>query len=261
MRCPHCHNDNPPHLTICDWCGASLTASPAQESSTPKRAAAVSNPGEKRKTMYEPSSPPPTPGSTPRPPADDFFGSPPPPRPAPRDPDDPFAQSIRPQPPPQPAPRQAAPRQPAPRQPAPQPSTPPQPAPRQPAPVNVGRPASRTIIENPARAQGRTLRGALFIFSGDSADGVIAPLYEGRNSLGRADDRDIILEDGRISSEHGFLFLRKDRHTYVDTSTNGSRIDGKVVYGEQVEVRSGSVLEVGGLRLIVVTIPPEAIQG
>jgi pSer/pThr/pTyr-binding forkhead associated (FHA) protein len=102
----------------------------------------------------------------------------------------------------------------------------------------------------------------LFIFRGsDTTGGDIRPLYDGRNSLGRSDDRDIVLEDGRVSSEHGFLFIRPDRHTYVDTSTNGSRVDDKVVYGEQIEVKSGSVIEAGGLRLVIVTIPPEAMKG
>ena len=78
--------------------------------------------------------------------------------------------------------------------------------------------------------------------------------------MGRNEDRDIILADGRVSGEHGFLFIRAERHTYVDTSSNGSRVDGQVVFGEQIEVRSGSVLEVGGMRLILVIIPPDVFS-
>ena len=78
--------------------------------------------------------------------------------------------------------------------------------------------------------------------------------------MGRNEDRDVVLADGRISGEHGFLFVRKDRHTYVDTSSNGSRVDGQIVYGEQIEVRSGSVLEIGEMRMILVIISPDAVS-
>lgn len=256
MRCPNCQNENPPNLSTCDWCGAPLprarkSGTLVEGSAPPPSGPAVSGPSEKRKTLYEPSSAP----SYTRPPADDFFGNPPPSRPAPQDPDDPFAQSIRPQPP--------APAAPPPRAaPAPAPPPPPSydPPPVAPAPRRSAGHHSRTIVENPAPT-GRRLRGALFVFRGqDATSGEICPLHEGRNSLGRSEDRDIVLDDGRVSSEHGFLFIRQDRHTYVDTSTNGSRVDGKIVYGEQVEVRSGSVIEAGSLRLVIVTIPPEALN-
>ena len=78
--------------------------------------------------------------------------------------------------------------------------------------------------------------------------------------MGRNEDRDIVLADGRVSGEHGFLYIRKERHTFVDNSSNGSRVDGQIVFGEQAEVRSGSVLEVGGMRLILVIIPPDVFN-
>lgn len=246
MRCHSCHNDNPPGVSICEWCGSNLSkqkretrAESAPTSNTGNSDAVISGPGEKRRTMYEPSSQPRR-----SPPADDFFGNPPPSRPPLRDPEDPFAQSVRPQA--TPAPEGA---------PAPAPSR----------ASWAGSPASnknRTIIENPAAPTGdqRRLRGALFCYTGPDDPGSILPVHEGRSSMGRNEDRDIVLADGRVSSEHGFLFIRADRHTYVDTSSNGSRVDGQVVFGEQIEVRSGSVLEVGGMRLILVIIPPDIFE-
>jgi hypothetical protein len=195
--------------------------------------------------MYEPSSQPSS-----RPPADDFFGNPPPSRPPLRDPEDPFAQSVRP---------------------TAQADSPAAPPPARESPGGWAAPAAaappppvaknRTIIENPAAPAGarRRIRGALFCFSSPDDPGSILPLYDGRNSMGRNEDRDVVLNDGRISGEHGFLFVRKDRHTYVDTSSNGSRVDGSIVFGEQIEVRSGSVLELGGMRLILVIISPDAV--
>ena len=241
MRCHSCHNDNPPGVSICEWCGSNLSQEKRKTRSEPspgggavKNDAVVSGPGEKRRTMYEPSRQPSRP-----PPADDFFGNPPPSRPPLRDPEDPFAQSVRPKGAPAPAP-----------------------APARGGAGWAGSPArnkNRTIIENPAAPTGdqRRLRGALFCYTGPEDPGSILPVHEGRSSMGRNEDRDIVLADGRVSGEHGFLFIRKDRHSYVDTSSNGSRVDGEVVFGEQTEVRSGSVLEVGGMRLILVIIPPD----
>lgn len=250
MRCPSCQNHHAPNQSICDWCGAPLTG--AQKSGTviepqrgapPAQRAPVVGPGEKRKTMYEPG-----PAAGVQPAVDDFFDQPPPARSVPRDPNDPFAESIRPQPAQPVAPPAAA---------AP-PAAPPA---HRAAPA--GRPRSssnRTIIENPSQTQ-RMLRGALFIFQGQNREhGEIRPLYDGRNSIGRAADRDIVVNDGRVSGEHGFLFVRADRMTYVDTSSNGSRVDGRVVFGEQVEVKSGSVIEAGDVRLVMVTIPLEAMS-
>ena len=257
MRCHSCHNDNPPGVSICEWCGTDLappkrkthSESPSSADNGGGGAAVVSGPGEKRRTMYEPSNQS-APIHSSRPPADDFFGNPPPSRPPLRDPEDPFAQSVRPVTPEPP------------REPAPAPSSEPRRDAWQAAPAATP-PArkNRTIIENPSASSNvRRLRGALFCFTSPEDPGSILSLHEGRNSMGRNDDRDVVLDDGRISGEHGFLFIRKDRHTYVDTSSNGSRIDGQIVYGEQVEVRSGSVMEVGGMRIILVIIPPDIVS-
>ncbi|MFT5682492.1 MAG: hypothetical protein ACI8RZ_003410 [Myxococcota bacterium] len=257
MRCQSCHNDNPPGVSICEWCGTDLTP-PKRKTQSEQRssgggrdggsgggAAVVSGPGEKRRTMYEPSRQPSS-----RPPADDFFGNPPPSRPPLRDPEDPFAQSVRPVVPAQPEPPAKTPN--------------PQDVPRSnwaaaPPPMAS---KNRTIIENPSAPTGsqRRIRGALFCYTGPDDPGSILPLYDGRNSMGRSEDRDVTLNDGRASAEHGFLYVRQDRHTYVDTSSNGSRVDGSIVFGEQIEVRSGTVLEIGGMRLILVIIPPDAVS-
>ena len=91
MRCHSCHNDNPPGVSICEWCGTDLSTAKRKTQSERQSggggAAVVSGPGEKRRTMYEPSSQPAR-----RPPADDFFGNPPPSRPPLRDPEDPTSR-------------------------------------------------------------------------------------------------------------------------------------------------------------------------
>ena len=62
MSCHSCKNDNPPGVSICEWCGSTL-APPKRKTQSENRAAGggaavVSGPGEKRRTMYEPSTQP-----------------------------------------------------------------------------------------------------------------------------------------------------------------------------------------------------------
>jgi len=184
-----------------------------------------------------PAAPPaaPSPSSAPTTP-DDYFGNPPPSRPPLHNPDDPFLPSGG-----------------GPAYQAPPPA----------AAAAAGRPnKGKTIIDTSGAAdpQRRTV-GALFVYAHAQDAGVIRPLVTGRNTLGRGEDRDVTLDDGRVSSEHGYLFLRPDGASYVDTSTNGSLVDGQVVHGTQVEVRHGSILSLGNLQAVLVTVPANPFEG
>ena len=98
------------------------------------------------------------------------------------------------------------------------------------------------------------IRGALLEYRGPDDAGRLHALRVGRNLIGRDEGCDVRLEDGKVSGSHGFLFLRPLDATFVDTSTNGSKVDGKALLGEQVVVSHGAVLELGGTRLVLLFV-------
>jgi pSer/pThr/pTyr-binding forkhead associated (FHA) protein len=84
-------------------------------------------------------------------------------------------------------------------------------------------------------------------------------LRAGRNTLGRDPDCDVVLEDGRVSGQHAFLFIRTEDASYMDVSSNGSVVNGAVVHGDQVVLQSNAVLTLGGTTLVVVIVPEHAL--
>jgi pSer/pThr/pTyr-binding forkhead associated (FHA) protein len=121
---------------------------------------------------------------------------------------------------------------------------------------------SRTIIDTSGPGQAlRRIEGALFLYADPDDAGAIVPLYSGRSTIGRDPSRDVVIDDGRVSSEHGFLLLRPDGGSYVDTSTNGSLIDGQVVHLNQVEIQHGSVLVLGNIHAVFVVLPTRPFEG
>lgn len=234
MRCPSCQNENAVGAAYCDMCGFDLSppkGSPAGGSAPAPQSPQPANPHQKRHTVFEPDPAAPPPAIPQR--SADFFANPPPPRPT-FDPRDPFAAASLP-----------------PSRPAPAPS----PAPAAPAPAQ--RPKARTIVETSnegAAAQGR-IRGALFEYRGPTDPGRVHPLRVGRNVLGRNPDCDVIIDDGRVSGQHAFLFIRAEDASYMDVSSNGSIVNGAVVHGEQVVLQNQAVINLGGTTLVLVIVP------
>jgi hypothetical protein len=219
MRCPSCQNENAVGAAYCDMCGFDL--SPPKEVSVGERAPAQlspqpANPHQKRHTVFEPNPAAPPPPQR----GADFFAHPPPPRPT-FDPRDPFAAASLPPSRPVAAPRKA-----------------------------------RTIVESSheGAAPGR-IRGALFEYRGPTDPGRVHPLRVGRNVLGRNPECDVVIDDGHVSGQHAFLFVRAEEASYMDVSSNGSIVDGAVVHGEQVLLRNQAVITVGGATLVLVIIP------
>ncbi len=239
-RCPSCQNENADSVVYCDMCGFDLApkraaAGGAVPAPQPVPPPAPAHPHQKRHTVFEPeSAAPPAPG--PRPKAD-FFSNPPPPRPA-FDPKDPFGAAA---PPPAPAPAPVA----------------PAPAP----PVAQARPKARTIVESSAgeASGGALVRAVLFEYRGPTDTGRVHPLRVGRNVIGRNEDCDVVVADGRVSSQHGFLFIRAEDATYVDVSSNGSTVNGTVVHGEQVVLQNHAVLALGGTTLVLAMVPEQVL--
>ncbi len=237
MNCPECGNPNQPNATECEYCGASLQAGSAPRKTQLDRNAPPPDPA-KRRTVFEPGpvvapvgGPPVVP---PRGLADDPFSSPPRSRPV-YDPADPFRAAISPDHGSRPSP--------------PAPPVPPAPA---------GQPVASkhaTVLERPAAAQRRPA-GVLTAFTGPEDNGTVYVLFEGRNTLGRDESQEVRLADGRVSSQHGFVFVRADGASFIDVSTNGTLVDGKIVHGQQVELTSGTVLRLGDTAVIFTRLAP-----
>lgn len=239
MNCPECGNTNPPGEAYCEYCGHPLgQASELRKTNLDRGAAsppATPDPG-KRRTIYEPRSAasPSAPGSlagpaaqarpsdaAPAAPPVNPFAAPPPER-AVYDPSNPFRAALQ-----------------APATPLSAPSPPPRSATR------IDR-----VDTNTRRA------GAVLVaYARPDAPGVVHTLRMGRNTVGRDESNDIRLDDGRVSGQHAFVFVREDGASFIDVSTNGSVVDGRALIGEQTSLGDGGWLRLGGTCLVFVRLP------
>jgi hypothetical protein len=246
MKCPECGTTNNTDAKWCKFCGEQLgqrkQKTLVEHSSSQQPAADAGNAGTKRRTLYEP---PPQGGGDahqaarggrdptvklPPPASDDFFDRPQVQR-QPLNSEDPWAHI---------ADSNHAHR-------TPQDNTPPKPR------------KKGTVIDHgpsrpaPAAVQG-TIRGALFI---ETRSGVqVVPLLEGRSTVGRDDDRDVVIHDERTSGQHGFINVEGEHAIFMDASTNGSKVDGEVVKFGPATIQHGSVIVTGSARIVVAILPP-----
>ncbi len=239
-RCPSCQNENADGVPYCDMCGFDLAQpkrAPVAEAIPSPQGQPPAHPHQKRHTVFEPEAAPPP--SNPRPAAPDYFSRPPPPRP-PLDPRDPFGASVAPPPVPQAA------------RPAPAPASP---------GGDVRAQKSRTIVEGltPESSGGPMVRAALFEYRGPTDTGRVHALRVGRNTIGRDEGCDVVVQDGRVSGQHAFLFIRAEDATFVDVSSNGSVVNGTAIHGEQVVLQNHAVLGVGGTTLVLAMIPEQLL--
>lgn len=80
--------------------------------------------------------------------------------------------------------------------------------------------------------------------------GTLYRLRPGRNTLGRAADADISLQDDAVSDSHAFVFVDERGGRYLDVSTNGSIVAGAKVHGDQAQLEAGTTLLVGSTVLV-----------
>jgi hypothetical protein len=79
-------------------------------------------------------------------------------------------------------------------------------------------------------------------------------LAGGLATVGRAKDNAIVIDDGRVSRQHGRFQARRGALVYTDLgSTNGSRVNGIRV--DEIALGYGDRLEVGDTVLVVETLP------
>lgn len=104
------------------------------------------------------------------------------------------------------------------------------------------------------------VRGALFEYRGPTDPGRVHPLRAGRNVLGRDSGCDVVIDDGRVSGQHAFLFIRAEDASFIDVSSNGSVVNGSVVHGEQVVLQNHAVITLGGTTLVLVIVPEQLLS-
>lgn len=137
---------------------------------------------------------------------------------------------------------------------------PPAPTPAAP-PAAAPRPKARTIVETGGESPAAGLvRGALFEYRGPTDPGRVHPLRAGRNVLGRNPECDVMIDDGRVSGQHAFLFIRAEDASFIDVSSNGSVVNGSVVHGEQVVLQNHAVITLGGTTLVLVIVPEQLLS-
>jgi pSer/pThr/pTyr-binding forkhead associated (FHA) protein len=68
-----------------------------------------------------------------------------------------------------------------------------------------------------------------------------------------------MIDDGRVSGQHAFLFIRAEDASFIDVSSNGSIVNGAVIHGEQIVLQNQSVITLGGTTLVLVIVPEQLL--
>jgi pSer/pThr/pTyr-binding forkhead associated (FHA) protein len=69
-----------------------------------------------------------------------------------------------------------------------------------------------------------------------------------------------MIDDGRVSGQHAFLFIRAEDASFIDVSSNGSIVNGAVVHGEQIVLQNQAVITLGGTTLVLVIVPEQLLS-
>lgn len=109
--------------------------------------------------------------------------------------------------------------------------------------LNVG-PQPRKPIQ-----PGKPIVGFLYSVS-RTPMGEYWPLQMGRNTIGQAEDSDILLAEGTVSSSHAVIVVRQVKNGIIaaitDTqSTNGTMINGEVIGFSAEECHDGDIITIG----------------
>ncbi len=223
MQCPRCYFTNPGGTRVCEYCGARLENA---TESAPRAASSAS----KRQTQLGPLP---------------SFARATPPRPPPVDPEDPFltaALGASPPPSPEPPPARAP--------------APPPPPPHLEAQPTV-RPAHRPTLVTIPQPTSTATAGVLLIAAPEAPVRAIL-LHEGRVRIGRRPEVEVPLDDPEASVDHAILRIDGERAWLLDTSTNGTLVDGQLCMNDRADITDGSRLQIGTTRLVVQLLRSEA---
>jgi class 3 adenylate cyclase len=84
-------------------------------------------------------------------------------------------------------------------------------------------------------------------------------LPEGKTTLGRSDENDVVLSGDLVSREHAALTVRQGALTFQDlASRNGSRVNGQAAKEQLLTLRPGDLLTLGENTLSVRLLDPAA---
>lgn len=226
MQCARCFFENPADARWCGYCGHAFASEPAES------APDAGSPAQKRATR---------------------LGG------VPEDPFAPVAASLRggaaapvapPRPPTPPRARRTF---------APEPDPAAAPA----RPVRPKRRAHQATIvdgvlpETPDRAE---IIGMVLVLPADGGEPRTEVLRAGQRRIGREADNDIVLDDPRASATHAILRAEPDDVWLLDTSTNGTVVNGVRIRADRARIADGAVIEVGR-TLVAVQIFAEDTLG
>ena len=99
----------------------------------------------------------------------------------------------------------------------------------------------------------RTPRGVAIVQEGTETRPI--SLLDGKTSIGRDEDHDIVLEDDRVSGFHGIIYVDDNSQRYLDVSTNGSTINGNICHYDKSDLQNGARIEIGNVIITFVLIP------
>jgi hypothetical protein len=116
------------------------------------------------------------------------------------------------------------------------------------APAAPARPAA-TVMTRASAPTGERPMGVALIEPG-AQPAFAVPLSQ-RTTIGRDSANALVVAGSSVSGHHGILFLDGAASRYMDTSTNGTRVDGAVVISDVRTIASGCVLVVGDARITI----------
>ena len=110
---------------------------------------------------------------------------------------------------------------------------------------------------------GKKLVGFLVTYS-LSPNGDYFALYEGKNSIGRNESNDIVIQDKAVSGEHLVIaYYTQNRKFYFDAAgltQNGTYVNGKFYPKGGDELSTLDVIAIGAVRLTFIAVPEAAFE-
>lgn len=103
---------------------------------------------------------------------------------------------------------------------------------------------------------GRKIVGVLISYSGNPC-GEVFKIYEGRNTIGRANTCDIVFKDEKMSGKHlMILFVEAEGVFWAEDqmSSNGTYINGKFSRG-MTEIKTNDVIVLGNTKMVFLGVP------
>jgi len=109
---------------------------------------------------------------------------------------------------------------------------------------------STVLVEGATEPSSSEVAGVLMVFS-EAGEPTMVLLRQGRTTLGRDPECDVVLEDPRVSSSHLILRIEGEQAWVLDTSTNGTWFGERRLVNDKADLHDGAVLSMGHTRAVV----------